>query len=92
VASEERILVVPFRRIKRARRTRRAKKAINFLRDFVYRHAKMGDRRVEKVKISNEVNERIWNRGREKIPSKLRVRVELKEEGGERIAWVYLGD
>ena len=52
----------------RAPRYKRAKKAVNYLREFVQRHAK-----TEKVSISRKVNEYIWSRGIKNPPPRVRV-------------------
>ncbi|RLE55131.1 MAG: 50S ribosomal protein L31e [Thermoprotei archaeon] len=73
----ERVYTVPLRITRFVPRTKRAPRAIRFLRDFMARHMKTD---VEKVKIMPEVNEYIWSRGIEKPPRKIRVRaVKLKD-------------
>ncbi len=73
----ERVYTVPLRITRFVPRTKRAPRAIRFLRDFMARHMKTD---VEKVKIMPEVNEYIWSRGIEKPPRRIRVRaVKLKD-------------
>ena len=75
----ERIYVVPLRLAWRFRhRSRRAEAAMRFLRRFVARHMKT---RPEMVKISNEVNEKVWSRSMNNPPSKIKVRV-VKDDRG----------
>ncbi len=57
----------------KASRFKRAKRAIKALRELVKRHMK-----VEEVKISNAVNNFVWNHGARKPPAKIRVIVEKK--------------
>lgn len=67
---EERLYVVPFRRLVFVPVKRRAKKAITMLREFAIRHMKS-----EYVLIHPRVNEQIWARGISHPPRKLRVRL-----------------
>jgi len=77
---EEKIYTIPLLRAKMAPRTRRAKKAVRLVREFLKKHTK-----AEIVKIDKSVNERIWARGLRKVPSKIRVKVVKVEEE----AWAY---
>jgi len=78
----ERTYIVPFRRIIITPRMKRAKKAVKMLREFVWRHMKPSE-----VIIHPEVNEKIWERGIEKPPNKLRIRATKDKEG---LVYVYL--
>ncbi len=72
---EERIYTIPLRDvINKSVRTKRAPRAIKKIREFIKRHMK-----VEEVKIENSINEKIWERGIEKPPARIRVKV-IKEE------------
>ena len=88
---DEVIFTVPIRKIKKiVPRWKRAPRAAKFVREFIARHAK-----AEKIIIAPEVNEKIWERGIEKPPSKLRVKVKVVEEevegkGKVRVAYVEL--
>jgi large subunit ribosomal protein L31e len=73
---EERVYTVPLRDAKKAPLKKRAPKAIKVLRQFIERHMK-----AEEVKIGNDVNERIWERGIKKPPSRVRVRAVKYEDG-----------
>ena len=85
------IFTVPIRKIKKiVPRWKRAPRAVKFVREFVARHAK-----AEEVIIAPEVNEKIWERGIEKPPNKLRIKVKVVEEevegkGKVRVAYVEL--
>jgi len=75
---EERIYIVPLRKAKKESRRKRAPKAIRELRAFMERHLK-----TDAFVIDESVNERIWERGIEKIPPRIRVKVteeEVEEE------------
>lgn len=79
---EERIYVVPlWIKLKRTRGLHRAKKAINFLREFIAKHMKNPN-----VKISTKVNEMVWGRGIRNPPRRIKVRVIRTKE--EEI-WVF---
>ncbi|ASJ00252.1 50S ribosomal protein L31e [Thermococcus gorgonarius] len=83
---EEVIFVVPLKKIKkRVPRWKRAPRAARFLREWIARHAK-----ADEVVIGTDVNEKIWERGAEKPPNKLRVKVVVEESEGKRIAKVSL--
>ncbi|MEO2154529.1 MAG: 50S ribosomal protein L31e, partial [Nanoarchaeota archaeon] len=58
---------------KKAPRWRRAKKAISVVKQFLKRHMK-----VEEVKLSNEINEYIWQNGAKNPPGKISVKVVKK--------------
>ena len=61
-----------------AKRWRRAKVAINLLKKYVKRVAK-----VENVKLSDGVNRYIWSRGAERPPRKITVVIEREEDTAE---------
>jgi len=72
------VFVVPLRRVYWGRRTNRADRAVKLVKAFVKRHMKVDD-----VIISNEVNNYIWSRGREKPPRRVKILVSIKEEEKE---------
>ena len=72
----ERLYVIPLRDAYKASRTMRAKKAINIIRKFAQRHMK-----GENVRISEEVNHAIWDRGAEKPPRRITVVIRKDENG-----------
>ncbi|MEM2320929.1 MAG: 50S ribosomal protein L31e [Candidatus Bathyarchaeia archaeon] len=75
---EERIYTVPLSRAWIRPRTKRAPRAIRLLKAFIKRHMKVDE---ESIIISNEVNEKIWGRGIQKPPRKVRVRITKDKEG-----------
>lgn len=79
---DERIYTIPLAKARRGPRNKWAKKAIRFLREFITRHFK-----PESIVISQEVNEKIWERGIQKPPRKLKVRVTKNIDG---LCVVYL--
>jgi len=71
---EEKIFNIPLRDAFERPRTRRAKVATDIVRNFLVRHMKS-----ENIKIGNSINEKIWKRGIQKPPRKIRIHA-LKEE------------
>jgi len=71
----ERIYTIPLRDvINKSVRNKRAPRAIRKIKQFLKRHMK-----ADIVKIDNELNEKIWARGIQKPPA--RVRVKAVKEG-----------
>ena len=82
---EERIYVVPIRKLMRGNRgLQRAKKAVATLKSFVSRHMHSED-----VKIMEEVNKRIWGNGIRNPPRKIKIRVVRTENN---VVKVYLAE
>ncbi len=76
---EERVYVVPLRKAKLAPRRKRASRAVRELRAFLQQHTK-----VDNIIIDQALNERVWTRGIQKPPPRVRVKatkyVEEEEE------------
>jgi large subunit ribosomal protein L31e len=93
---EERIYTVPLGKCWVVPSNRRAPRAMRMIRSFVVKHMKL-ERRVEgeeeeepkKLVISNEVNERVWGKGIQKPPRKIRIRAAKDKEGN---VTVYLAE
>lgn len=75
---EERVYTVPLSRAWIMPISKRAPRAVRILRAFIKRHMKAED---DSIIISEEVNEKIWSRGIEKPPRKIRVRVVKDKDG-----------
>jgi large subunit ribosomal protein L31e len=74
---EERIYVIPLRAaIQRARRKKRAPRAVKVVREFLQRHLKS-----EEVKISEDLNRKLWERGIEKTLPRIRVKAVKQDDG-----------
>ena len=73
---EARVYTVPLKTARYVPPNRRASKAVKILRKFIERHLK-----AESVIILPEVNEKIWERGIEKPPRKIRVKASKDSEG-----------
>jgi len=72
---DERVYTIPLRAVKKAPRWKRSKRAIALIREFLIRHTK-----AEYLILGNTLNEKIWERGSQKPPSRVRVRVTREEE------------
>lgn len=77
---EERVYTVPLKAARYVPPKRRASKAVRILRKFIGKHLKV-DNVVENVIILPEVNEKIWEKGIENPPRKIRVKASKDEEG-----------
>jgi len=86
---EERVYTIPLGKAWVRPPKKRAPRAIQMIRAFVTKHMKL-EMRVEaeeekeelpKLIISNDVNEKIWGRGIEKPPRKIRVRAAKDKDG-----------
>jgi large subunit ribosomal protein L31e len=83
---EERFYTIPLRKAWIVPRKKRAPKAARIVKNFVLKHMKVrmegeGEEEPERLVIDNEVNEKLWSRGIEKPPRKIRVRVVKDTEG-----------
>ncbi|AXV37914.1 MAG: 50S ribosomal protein L31e [Methanobacterium sp. BRmetb2] len=72
----EKIYVIPLRKVKNVPRTIRAPRAIRQIKEFIQKHMKS-----DEIKLDASVNEKIWERGIQKIPPKIKVKA-VKEEDG----------
>ena len=85
---EERFYTIPLGKAWIYPRKKRAPKAMRIIKSFVKKHMKLrteveveGEEEAEKLVISDEVNEKIWSRGIQKPPRKIRVRAVKDKEG-----------
>lgn len=72
----EREYVIPLREAYEASRRRRAKRAINLIKEFAERHMKASE-----VKLSEGVNRLVWSRGIEKPPRRIKVVMRKDRDG-----------
>lgn len=72
----ERIYTIPLRELKSSPRNHRSDRAVRAVKNYLSKHMK-----AESVWIDTSVNEKLWDRGMYKIPSKIRVRA-LKFDDG----------
>ena len=94
---EERVYIIPLGRASVRPPKKRAPRAIQLIREFITKHMKL-EMRVEEEEekgelpsliISKEINEKIWERGIEKPPRKIRVRAAKDKDGN---VTVYLAE
>ncbi|MEM2995717.1 MAG: 50S ribosomal protein L31e [Candidatus Bathyarchaeia archaeon] len=94
---EERIYTIPLSKAWIQPPNKRAPRAMRILKSFLIKHMKLEKRGGEmeeeeepkRLIIANEVNEKIWSRGIEKPPRKIRVRAAKDKEGN---VTVYLAE
>jgi large subunit ribosomal protein L31e len=73
---EERLYTLNLRKVFITPRKKRAARAIRLIKEFIKRHMK-----PEEVLITNEVNKRVWARGAEKPPRKIKIKAVKDKEG-----------
>lgn len=89
---EERFYTIPLRRAWIMPPRKRAPRAIRIIKGFIQKHMKIGitketeeeteeEEKEERLIISAELNEKIWLRGIEKPPRRIKVRVVKDSEG-----------
>jgi large subunit ribosomal protein L31e len=82
---DERIYTVPLRKAYwTGSRPKRANRSVRILREFVERHMK-----PEELMIQPEVNEKIWARGIQKPPRRLRIRA---TKNADNLVRIYLAE
>ncbi|KYH26874.1 50S ribosomal protein L31e [Halalkalicoccus paucihalophilus] len=79
---EERVVTVPLRDAKAQASHERADKAMSLVREHLAKHFKVDE---DAVRLDPSINEAVWERGRRKPPSKLRVRAARFTEEGEAL-------
>ncbi len=72
----ERVYVIPLRKVKNVPRTIRSPRAIRYVKEFIEKHMKTDD-----VILDPSVNEKIWERGIQKIPPRIKVKAVKDEDG-----------
>ncbi len=92
---EERTYTIPLRRAWIMPPNKRAPRAMRIIKSFVTKHMKLETQVKEeeetpkKLVITNEVNRKVWSKGIEKPPRKVRVRAAKDKEGN---ITVYLAE
>ncbi|TSD10021.1 50S ribosomal protein L31e [Haloglomus irregulare] len=79
---EERVVTVPLRDVQAEAKHQRADKAMSIIRAHLAKHFKVDE---DDVRLDPSINEAVWERGRKKPPSKLRVRAARFEEEGAAV-------
>ncbi|MFC7228373.1 50S ribosomal protein L31e [Salinirubellus salinus] len=77
---EERVVTVPLRKAKAEASQKRADRAMAIVRQHLAKNFAVDE---EAVRLDPSINEKVWERGRSKPPSKLRVRAARFEEEGD---------
>ncbi len=95
---EERTYTIPLRKAWIAPSGKRAPRAVKIIKQFINRHMKVESRagleeeeEPKKLILSNELNERIWRRGIQKPPRRVRVRA-AKDKDGNVTLFLAEGD
>jgi large subunit ribosomal protein L31e len=78
MAEVERVYTIPLRNVKKAPRWKRAKRAVAEVRGYLEKHMKA---EAENIKIDSTINEKLWERGASKPPSRIRVRAVKFDDG-----------
>lgn len=73
---KEQVYIIPLGKVRRVPRWRRSAKAIKDIREFLGHHMKSED-----VKLDATINEKVWSRGSQKPPARIRVRAMKLEDG-----------
>lgn len=76
--ASEQIYTIPLREVKEYPAWKRSNKAIKVIREYLSKHMKVDE---DKIKISAEVNETVWEHGIQKPPNKIRVKAVRSEDG-----------
>jgi len=79
---EERVVTIPLRDVRKVAVQERADRAMTISRDHLSQHFNVeGD----EVRLDPSINEKVWEKGRQNPPSKLRVRAARFVEDDETI-------
>lgn len=79
---EERVVTVPLRDVRKVATQERADRAMTIIRDHLSQHFNV---EADEVRLDPSINEKVWERGRQNPPSKLRVRAARFLEDDEAI-------
>jgi large subunit ribosomal protein L31e len=79
---EERVVTVPLRDAKNAPKQERADAALVIVREHLANAFSVEE---DEVRLDPKVNETVWERGRSKPPSSIRVRAARFDEDGETV-------
>lgn len=74
--TQEQIYIIPLRDARRAPRWKKSHTAMKDIRKYLEKHLKSTD-----VKLDRSINEKIWDRGAEHPPSRVRVRAMKFDDG-----------
>ena len=71
----ERIYTIPLRNVKKAPRWKRSNRAMAEIREYLKQHTKSED-----IVLDARINEKVWERGSQKPPSRIRVKITEEED------------
>lgn len=74
----EQIYTIPLKSTRRVPRWQRSNRAIKEIREYLAKHMKADQ---EKIHLDASINEKIWERGSKKVPSKIRIKAMKFEDG-----------
>jgi large subunit ribosomal protein L31e len=77
---DEKVYVIPLSKAKRAPRYKRANRAVKLVQEFLSRHLKS-----DEIKIDQTLNQKLWARGARNPPSRIRVMAVKQEDGTFRV-------
>ena len=78
MAEEEHYYTIPLRDVKNAPKWKRSNRAIKLIRKYLAKHLKTEE---SMVRLSDSINKKVWERGSEKPPRKVRVRAMKFDDG-----------
>jgi len=79
---EERAVTIPLRDVRKVATQERADRAMTIIRDHLSQHFNVEG---EEIRLDPSINEKVWERGRQNPPSKIRVRAARFVEDDEAI-------
>ncbi|MBU2617428.1 MAG: 50S ribosomal protein L31e [Euryarchaeota archaeon] len=74
----EQIYTIPLKSTRRVPRWQRSNRAIKEIREYLAKHMKADQ---EKIHLDASINEKIWELGSKKAPSKIRIKAMRFEDG-----------
>lgn len=73
---EEKVFTIPLGEARKTRRKKRAQKAVKIIKEFIKKNLNVGE-----VRVSSDLNQKIWERGAEKPPRRVRAKAIKTSEG-----------
>lgn len=83
----EKIFIIPLRDAWKISFRKRSKKAITVIKEFTVKNMK-----ADSVKIGQDLNKLIWQRGEKSPPRQVKVQMHTEENDGKKTVWVELAD
>ena len=76
--AEEKVYTIPLRNVLKVPKPKSANKTINEIRNFIIRHTK-----VKNMKLDNSINELVWARGSKNPPRSIKVKISLEDDAAK---------